>query len=103
MLTKFLSDLAGECGAPKAVKKEMSQAASGRHFQEIAQAHNQMSLFPILCQKVCEESHKLLGNDAGALVVDALCFDFNGTLLGHASTSSEGVPLVSPSRTPLNG
>jgi len=101
--TKFLADLAGECGAPTAVQKEMGAAASGRHFQEIAQAHGQMSLFPVLCQRVCDESHKLLGADAGALVVDALCFDFDGTLLGHASTSAEGVPLISSSGAPPGG
>ena len=47
-----------------------------------------------MCQLVCEESHKLLGDDAGSLIVDALCFDFDGKLLGHASTSPQGVPLV---------
>ena len=101
--TGYLADLAGECGAPIAVQKEMRKATSGRHFQEIAQAHDQMSLFPVLCQRVCDESHKLLGDDAGSLVVDALCFDFDGTLLGYASTSPEGVPLISSSGAPPNG
>ncbi len=101
--TGFLSDLARECGAPDVVQKEMRKATSGRHFQEIAQAHGQMSLFPELCQRVCDESHKLLGDDAGSLVVDALCFDFDGTLLGHASTSPAGVPLISSPGAPSNG
>ena len=47
-----------------------------------------------MCEMVCDESRKQLGDDADALVVDVLCFDFDGTLLGHASTSPEGVPLV---------
>ena len=34
-----------------------------------------------MCQLVCEESQKLLGGDAGALTIDTLCFDFDGTLL----------------------
>jgi hypothetical protein len=50
-----------------------------------------------MSQMVCDESHKLLGDDAEKLIVDAMCFDFDGTLLGYASTSLEGVPLVSSS------
>ena len=93
----YLADLAAGCGAPPDVQEEMRQASSGRHFQEIAQAHGLLSLFPVLCQRVCDASHQYLGADSGALVVDAMCFDFDGTLLGHASTSAGGVPLVSSS------
>ena len=93
----YLADLAAECGASPDVQEEMRQASSGRHFQEIAQAHGLLSLFPVLCQRVCDASHQYLGTDAGALIIDAMCFDFDGTLLGYASTSAGGVPLVSPS------
>ena len=92
----YLADLAAEFGASEAVQEEMRQASSGRHFQEIAQANGLLALFPALCQRVCEASHRHLGADAGALIVDALCFDFDGTLLGSASTAPGGVPLVSP-------
>ena len=92
----YLADLAAEFGASPAVQEEMRQASSGRHFQEIAQANGLLALFPELCQRVCEASHRHLGTDAGALIVDALCFDFDGTLLGSASTAPGGVPLVSP-------
>ena len=92
----YLADLAAEFGASAAVQEEMRQASSGRHFQEIAQANGLLALFPALCQRVCEASHRHLGADAGALIVDALCFDFDGTLLGSASTAPGGVPLVSP-------
>ena len=101
--TAYLADLAGECGATEAVQEEMRNAASGRHFQEIALANGQRSLFAVLCQRVCDESHKLLGDDAASLIVDALCFDFDGTLLGHASTSPDGVPLTSTSGASSSG
>jgi hypothetical protein len=52
---------------------------------------------------VCDESHKLLGDDAGKLIVDAMCFDFDGTLLGYASTSSEGIPMTSATGASRNG
>ncbi len=92
----FLATLAGQCGASPEVQAAMRTASSGRHFQELAQDSNLDAVFPLICQLVCQESHKQLGQDAGALIVDALCFDFDGTLLGHASTSPLGVPLLSP-------
>lgn len=101
--TEFLASLAARCGATSEVQAEMREAASGRHFQEIAQANALEAVFPLMCRLVCEESHKLLGDDAGKLIVDALCFDFDGALLGHASTSQDGIPLVTPSGTASSG
>ncbi len=101
--TEFLASLAAQCGATSQVQAEMRDAASGRHFQEIAQAADLDAVFPLMCRLVCEESHKLLGADAGKLIVDALCFDFDGTLLGHASTSPDGIPLVIPSGSASSG
>ena len=92
--TNFLADLAAQCGATEALQEEIRGASSARHFQEIAQDNNLLSVFPLMCRMVCDESRKQLGDDADALVVDVLCFDFEGNLLGHASTSAEGVPLV---------
>ena len=95
--TEFLASLAAQCGATAELQEEMKGAASGRHFQEIAQAANIEAVFPLMCRLVCEESHMLLGDDADKLIVDALCFDFDGALLGQASTSPEGITLLAPS------
>ncbi|MCY4367328.1 MAG: cobalt-precorrin-5B (C(1))-methyltransferase [Chloroflexi bacterium] len=92
--TGFLAELAAQCGASEDIQEEIRGASSARHFQEIAQANGLLSVFPLMCRMVCDESRKQLGDDADALVVDVLCFDFEGNLLGHASTSEEGVPLV---------
>ena len=81
----------------------MAATSSGRHFGEIALANDQLQLFTLMSQMVCDESHKLLGDDAGNLIVDAMCFDFDGTLLGHASTSPNGIPLISPSGASTSG
>ena len=92
--TKFLADLAAQCGASEVVQEEILGASSARHFQEIAQANGLLEVFPTMCRMVCDESRKQLGDDADALIVDVLCFDFEGNLLGHASTSPDGVPLA---------
>jgi cobalt-precorrin-5B (C1)-methyltransferase len=92
--TEFLSQLAAQCGASPEVQEEIRGASSARHFQEIAQANGLMQVMPIICQMVCDESQKLLGDDAGSVIVDSMCFDFDGTLLGWASTSPDGIPMV---------
>lgn len=92
--TGFLAELASQCGATEGLQEEIRQASSARHFQEIAQANGLLDVFPLMCRMVCDESRRQLGDDADALIVDVLCFDFEGNLLGHASTSPEGVPLV---------
>ena len=101
--TTFLAGLAGQCGASKNLQKEMAATTSGRHFGEIALANSQISLFTLLSQMVCDESHKLLGDDASKLIVDAMCFNFDGTLLGHASTSPEGIPMAPHFGAPQSG
>jgi len=92
--TNYLASLAAECGANQLIQEEIRGASSARHFQEIAQANNLESVFPKMCELVCTESQKLLGNDANSLIIDTMCFDFDGTLLGYASTSKQGIPLV---------
>ncbi|HJN85683.1 MAG: cobalt-precorrin-5B (C(1))-methyltransferase [Dehalococcoidia bacterium] len=99
----FLASLAAECGASPQVQEEMRLASSARHFQEIAQAHGLLAVFPLMCRLVCDESLKLLGADSAALIVDALCFDFDGSLLGWASTSPGGIPLVASSGAAPDG
>lgn len=100
--TDYLATLAAQCGASEAVQKEIREASSARHFQEIAQANGLLSVFPLMCRLVCEESQKLLGTDADSLIIDTMCFDFDGTLLGHASTSDQGIPLVAGSGAGIN-
>ena len=92
--TDFLSQLAAQCGAAADVQEEIRGASSARHFQEIAQANGLMQVIPMICQMVCDESRKVLEDDAGSVIVDSMCFDFDGTLLGWASTSPDGIPMV---------
>ena len=84
----FLASLAAERGAPQDVQAEMRDAASGRHFQEIAVEHGVMPVFDLVCERVCDEAHKFLGDNADDLIVDAICFDFEGAILGKATTGA---------------
>ena len=101
--TDFLASLAAQCGAGSDIQEEIRQASSARHFQEIAQTQNLLGVFTLICQMVCQESRKLLGVDADSLIVDTLCFDFEGNLLGQASTSPAGIPLAAELGAAFNG
>lgn len=90
----FLAGLAAECGASEIVQAAMRQAASGRHFQEIALEHGLQSVFDLVCARVCGQAQEYLADKADAIVIDAVCFDFDGGVLGKATTSAEPVPLV---------
>lgn len=95
----FLASLAAECGVSEDVQAEMRDAASGRHFQEIALAYASeypgvMSVFDVVCERVCDAAHAYLGDRASDLIVDAICFDFEGGILGKATTSSRPIPLL---------
>ncbi len=84
----FLASLAAECGASEEVQAEMRNAASGRHFQEIALEHDVMPVFDLMCERVCDAAQVYLGDRADDLVVDAICFDFEGGILGKATTGA---------------
>ena len=90
----FLASLAAECGASDNVQAEMRDAASGRHFQEIALERSVMQVFDLVCERVCDAAQQYLGDRAGDLIVDAICFDFEGGILGKATTSTDPIPLV---------
>jgi cobalt-precorrin-5B (C1)-methyltransferase len=79
----FLAGLAAECGAPTAVVEEIRAANTARHFQEIALAADRRSVFTRLAELVCERSVALVD---GVLEVDCYIFDFDGTVLGWASS-----------------
>ena len=90
----FLASLAAECGATEEVQAEMRDAASGRHFQEIALERDMMPVFDLMCERVCDAAGTYLGDRADDLIVDAICFDFEGGILGKATTSNEPIPLA---------
>lgn len=89
----FLASLAAECGASPAAQAEMRSAASGRHFQEIAVEQGMGAVFDLVCARVCQEARRYLADRADDLVIDAICFDFEGGILGKATTSAQPIPL----------
>ena len=85
----FLASLAAECGASEEAQAEMRNAASGRHFQEIALERGVMPVFDLMCERVCDAAQAYLGERADDLIVDAICFDFEGGILGKATTGAD--------------
>ena len=81
----FLAELARECGATAAVVEEIRGANTARHVQEIALREGLHQLFGRLCEMVCERSDALVG---GALAVECIIFDFDGSVLGRAGSTA---------------
>ncbi len=77
----FLADVAARVRAPLSVQEEIRRANSARHFAEIALAYGITDVFPLLCELVCEHSFTHV---QGALMVEAVVFDFDGRVLGQA-------------------
>ena len=90
----FLAELAAERGASERAQADMRQAASGRHFQEIALEYGLQSVFDLVCARVCRQAQEYLADKADAIVIDAICFDFEGGVLGKATTSAHPIPLA---------
>ncbi len=90
----FLTALAAECGVSESVQAQMRDATSGRHFQEIALEHSAMAVFDLICERVCDAAQAYLDDRAAGIVVDAVCFDFEGGILGKATTSPQPIPLT---------
>ena len=80
----FLADLARECGATPAVEQEIRGANTARHFQEIALREGLRGAFNRICEMVCGRSDALVG---GALAVECILFDFDGSVLGRAGST----------------
>lgn len=78
----FLAALAAAAGAPAGLQEQLAAAHTARHVQELVQAASFSGFF----QRVALETARACFAFAhGALSVECLLFDFDGTLLGRAA------------------
>jgi cobalt-precorrin-5B (C1)-methyltransferase len=77
----FLATVAARCGAPPGLQDQIRAANTARHFQELALAEGLSQVFDHLAELVCEQCAAVV---QGALSIECLIFDFDGTLLGRA-------------------
>ena len=80
----YLAQVAEGCGGSAALTAEIRQANTARHVQELVQAAGLTSFFVAICQEVADRSRAHVD---GRLAVEAIMFDFDGTLLGRAEAS----------------
>jgi len=81
----FLSELAYEVGAAPALVAEVRAANTARHVQELALREGVHGLFRRIAELVVDRGESLVGD---ALTLECLLFDFNGTVLGRATSES---------------
>jgi cobalt-precorrin-5B (C1)-methyltransferase len=84
--TGYLASLAARLGASEEVKHRMASANSAREVQEIALAAGLHGYFDLITTEASRSCSRYV---RGALSVDCLLFDFDGTLLGRSSAERE--------------
>lgn len=77
----FLAELAGRAGASSAVQEAIRAANTARHVQEIIQEVGLTGFFQVLTDEVVARS---FAYGQGRIAIEAILFDFNGTVLGRA-------------------
>jgi cobalt-precorrin-5B (C1)-methyltransferase len=77
----FLATVAADCGADAALRDAIRAANTARHFQELALAADLRGVFDRLAELVSDQCRTVV---QGALAVDCLLFDFDGSVLGQA-------------------
>lgn len=80
--TKFLADMAAECGADEPVLTAIRSANSARHVAELVAEHQVYGFFDRVADRVCAAASRHVN---GALAVECLLTDFEGRLIGRAA------------------
>jgi len=81
---QFLATVAADCGASPALQESIRRANTARHFQELALAAGLRSVFSRLAELVCQQCRAVV---QGALAIECVIFDFDGSVLGQAALS----------------
>jgi cobalt-precorrin-5B (C1)-methyltransferase len=74
--TGLLAEVAREGGAPQAVVDAATHTNTARHFYEVCLEHGAVAPLQILCRRAAAACR---AHVAGALDVDVVCVDFEGT------------------------
>ncbi len=80
--TAFLAELARAAGAAEPLVRAIAEANTARHAQELAQAAGCVQFFAEVTRRVVHQCRSVVH---GALAVDAVLFDFDGTVLARSA------------------
>lgn len=77
---KFLSELAGRCGAPDDVLEDIKKANTARHVAEIVSSRDISGFFDLVCSEAYNQLRK---HSEGKFEIDVIMFDFDGNIIGR--------------------
>ncbi|MEM4241785.1 MAG: cobalt-precorrin-5B (C(1))-methyltransferase [Candidatus Nitrosotenuis sp.] len=77
---EFLAKIASDCGAPDEVIKQIKNANTARHVQEIVTKYNVKGFFSEICTHVYKQMRTHSDNK---VELDVILFDFDGSILGR--------------------
>jgi cobalt-precorrin-5B (C1)-methyltransferase len=79
---KFLSELAGNCGANEIIIKKILKANTARHVSEIIKENKIMGFFEQICDQTYMQMKK---HSEEKISLDVILFDFEGNILAKKS------------------
>jgi cobalt-precorrin-5B (C1)-methyltransferase len=79
---KFLSELAGNCGANEIIIEKILKANTARHVSEIIKENKIMGFFEQICEKTYKQMKK---HSEEKISLDVILFDFEGNILAKKS------------------
>jgi cobalt-precorrin-5B (C1)-methyltransferase len=83
----YLAEVAVACGSPPSLAAAIQSANTARHVQELVQEADLSRFFDAICAQVVERSIQHVN---GKLDIEALLYDFDGSLLGRAPAKGLG-------------
>ncbi|WP_298815416.1 cobalt-precorrin-5B (C(1))-methyltransferase [Chloroflexus sp.] len=94
----FVAQVCRDTGAPDELVQAVAQANTGRHVLELCQAAGQRAPLQRIVELALEQCVRFITAQGGAMDVEVILVDFDGTVLARAATKSAG--RVAPSTPP---
>jgi cobalt-precorrin-5B (C1)-methyltransferase len=97
----FLAQVCREVNAPEELTRAVAAANTGRHFLELCQQHHYLVPVQRVVDLALASCQKFMGHQGGALVLEVILVDFDGTVLARASGGSQPSTQSLPAAIPL--
>ncbi|MEF3275665.1 MAG: cobalt-precorrin-5B (C(1))-methyltransferase [Chloroflexus sp.] len=97
----FLAQVCRDVGAPVELINAVAQANTGRHFLELCQAAGQLAPLQRIVDLALEQCVRFITAQGGAMDVEVILVDFDGTVLARAAADAGDRAIPPPPPPPL--
>jgi cobalt-precorrin-5B (C1)-methyltransferase len=97
----FLAQVCRDAGAPEPLTVAVAAANTGRHFLELCQQHSVMAPVQRVADLALASCLRFVQEQGGAMELEAILVDFDGTLLARAKSAPVDRPPAARAAAPL--